>query len=215
MDIFDSDAKFSNIMIWLSRAVFASLVVFELLNFLKIIELNTQYTWLGLLLTAIFSFLGLEVAAYRYKRLKGEDLHWSAWLIVTAALSLDAFGDFFHLYGKFDWWDRLVHFGVSAALCFLVFIVITAFWLDHFQFNLLFRTGRVRLAMFMAATSTLSISVLYEIEEYTEDLIFGTNRLGPGIDTADDLLMNALGVMAAISLIGGYYFIKKRLQKLV
>lgn len=211
----EKSQTFVTITIWLARAVFAGLVFFELLNVLKIIELNTQYTWLGLLLTAIASFVGVEAAAYRFRKLKGEALHWSVWLIVTAALSLDAFGDFFHLYGKYGWWDRLVHGGVSAAVCFILFVVITAFWLDHFQFNLLFRTGRVRLAMFMAATSTLSISVIYEIEEYVEDMIFGSNRLGPGIDTADDLLFNFLGVIAAILLVGGYYFIKKRLQKSV
>jgi hypothetical protein len=36
---------------------------------------------------------------------------------------------------------------------------------------------------------------LYEIEEYSEDLIYGTQRSGLGTDTANDLMFNTLGVL--------------------
>lgn len=196
--------------IGLSRLVFLGLIVFELLNVLKIVTLNTQFTWLGLLVTAIFAFCLLEIVAHRYRKNKGHRLHWSAWLISALALSQDAAGDFFFFYGRFDWWDRFVHYSVSAIVCFLLFAVINAFWVDRFEYALLFREGRLKLALFLAATSTIALSALYEIEEYAEDLLFQTHRLGPGVDTADDLLMNVLGVSTTVIFITFFYLLTRR-----
>ncbi len=83
--------------------------------------------------------------------------------------------------------------------------MINAFWVDRFSYALLFREGRLKLALFLAATSTITMSALYEVEEYTEDLLFHTNRLGPGTDTADDLFMNSLGVLTTVSIIMIHY----------
>jgi hypothetical protein len=197
----------SLLVINLARALFAGLIIFEILNYLKILTFNTQFTWLGLVITSIFTLTLLEVVAYKYKQKKGHYLHYSIWLILTTALSLDAAGDFFHLYGKFVWWDQTVHYGVSAILAFTLFAVINAFWVDKFQYSLLFREGRLRLALFLAATSTISLGALYEIEEYLEDVFFHTNRLGPGTDTANDLTMNFLGTLTTISIIAIYYIL--------
>lgn len=189
------------------RLLFGGLIIFEILNFLKILQFNTQFTWLGLVLTSIFCLALLEISAYRYKKKRGHYLHWSVWLIITIALGLDAAGDFFHLYGKIVWWDQVVHYSVCAVINFLLFAVINAFWIDKFKFSLLFKSGRLKLALFLSTASTVSLGALYEVEEYLEDVFFKTNRLGPGADTANDLTMNILGALTTVAIVYAYYLI--------
>lgn len=210
MQLFHRENNSNLLVINFTRALFVGLFIFELLNFLKILRFNLQYTWFGLLVTSAVSFLILEITAYKYEKIKGHSLHWSMWLIVVTGLWLDAAGDFFRFYGKYLWWDQFVHIFISAAVAFALFVVINAFWLDKFKFSLLFEAGRFKLSLFLAATATLSLSALYEIEEYAEDLLFKTNRLGPGADTANDLLCNLLGVSAAASFILVYYSLTRK-----
>ncbi|MCU0679107.1 MAG: hypothetical protein MUC28_01505 [Planctomycetes bacterium] len=190
-----------------ARALFVGLIIFEILNFLKILELNTQFTWLGLVLTSIFVLTLLEITAHKYKKKKGHYLHWTIWVIAVTALSLDAAGDFLHLYGKIGWWDQVVHYSVNAIVAFTLFAVINAFWIDKFRYSLLLKEGRLKLALFLAATSTVSLGALYEVEEYLEDVFFDTNRLGPGADTANDLAMNILGALTTVAIVTIYYLI--------
>ncbi len=193
------------ILINVSRAYFAILIVFELLNVLKIIRLNLQYTWLGLLITAIFVFSLIEYINRKYREMKGRDMHWTIWAVAAASLSLDAAGDFFFLYGKISWWDQLVHYSICASLCFFLYAIINAFWIDSFRYSLLFKSGRVKLSLLLAATSTMTLAALYEIEEYSEDMLFDTNRLGDGYDTANDLFVGLLGVLTTSLLIYLYF----------
>ncbi len=188
-----------------ARLLFAGLIIFEILNFLKILQFNTQFTWLGLVITAIFSLALLEMIASDYKQRKGHYLHWSVWVIVTIALGLDAAGDFFHLYANVTWWDQVVHYANSAIISFTLFAVINAFWIDKFKFSLLFTKGRLKLALFLATTSTVSLGALYEMEEYLEDFFFQTNRLGDGVDTANDLTMNILGALTIVVIVYIHY----------
>lgn len=198
------------IVINFARLLFAGLIIFELLNYLKVLQFNLEFTWLGLVITSCACLTLLEITAYKYKRIKGHYLHWSIWLIVVAGLSLDAFGDFFHLYSRYSWWDQFAHLFISAVICFTLFIVISAFWIDKFKFSLLLKTGRLKLSLLLAATSTVSLSALYEIEEYLEDVIFHTNRLGPGADTANDLFCNLIGVLIIVGFVAVYYSITKK-----
>lgn len=195
------------VVINFARLLFVGLIIFELLNYLKILQFSLEYTWLGLVITSSFCLVLLEVIAYKYKQKKGYYLHWSIWLIVVAGLGLDAFGDFFHYYGTLSWWDQLVHLFVSAVACFTLFIVISAFWIDKFKFSLLLKTGRFKLSLLLAATSTMSLTAIYEIEEYLEDIIFHTNRLGPGTDTVNDLFFNLTGVLITVIFVTVYYLI--------
>ena len=195
------------IVINFARLLFAGLIIFEILNFLRILQFNTQFTWLGLVITSIFILTLLEITAYKYKQKKGHYLHYSIWIIVTIALSLDAAGDFFHLYGNIPWWDQVVHYSVSVIMAFTLFAVINAFWIDKFKYSLLLKEGRLKLALFLATTSTISLGALYEVEEYLEDVLFHTNRLGPGTDTANDISLNILGALTTVIIVYIYYLI--------
>jgi hypothetical protein len=195
------------VVINFARLFFVGLIVFELLNFLKILEFNTQFTWLGLVITSTVSLALLEYVALKYKERKGHYLHWSIWLIIASGLSMDAFGDFFFWYEKVAWWDQFAHFFLSAVICFTLFTIISAFWIDKFKFSLLLKTGRLKLSLLLAATSTMSLTAIYEIEEYLEDVLFQTNRLGPGTDTANDLVFNLIGVLTTVAFVLIYYSI--------
>ncbi len=180
------------------RMFFGALLIFEFLNLMGVLTFTLDFTWRGLFITALITFLILEAIAYKYYREKKYMLHWMVWVVLAISLSLDASADIFHLYGRYQWWDKAVHCFNSAAICFGIFIVVGAFWIDTFNFRLLTRRQQLRLSLLLAGTITMTLSALYEIEEYTEDILYHTNRLGPGTDTADDLLFNALGAAAMI-----------------
>lgn len=187
--------KSGSVIINLARLLFACLIIFELLNFCNILDFSLEFTWLGLIMTTTISLALLEIIAYKYKKKKGHRLHWSIWLIVLAGLGLDAAGNIFHFYGQYGWWDQSVHLFISAIVCLILFTIINAFWLDKFKFSLLFRSGRLKLSLLLAATLTMSLSALYELEEYLEYVFFHIPRLGLGTDTANDLLLNLIGVL--------------------
>ena len=198
------------IMLNIIRVLFVGLIVFEILNFLKILNFTLEFTWLGLIITAITSLVLLEIVAHKYRQKKKHRLHWSVWLIILASLCLDVFGDIFHFYGQYDWWDQVVHTFISAVTCFTLFTIISAFWIDKFRFSLLFKKGKLTLSLLLAATSTMTLTALYEIEEYIEDTLFDTNRLGPGTDTVNDLVCNLFGVLIVVVFVVVYYRITKK-----
>lgn len=211
MEIFKRENEGNSLMVInFARLLFLGFIIFEVLNVLKIVQFNTQFTWLGLVITSTFVLMLLEIVAYKYKRTKGEYLHWSIWIVVVAALSIDAFGDFFFLYSRVTWWDQFGHYFISAVACLVIFISINAFWIDQFKFSLLFREGRLKLALLLASASTMSLGAIYEVEEYIEDALFHTNRLGPGVDTANDLFLDFLGVATVGLIILFYHFVIRK-----
>lgn len=197
------------------RLLLFGLLIFDFLNLVRILHFTLQFTWRGLFITALATCLILEGVAYAYFQKKGHTLHWSVWLLVLFALGLDAAADIFHFYARFEWWDQVVHTLNSGLVCFAVFIAVSAFWINRPSFSLLRRPARFHLGLFIAATTTMALSALYEIEEYTEDMIYGTQRLGPGTDTANDLLCNAVGIVIAISLLWIMMALKRRKSKLL
>ena len=180
----------------LVRLFIFGLLVFECLNILKVLNYSPQFTWRGLLSTSIITFIILEVIAYLYyKKKDNKSLHSSVWILTFIAIFLDFIADVFHFYARFDWWDQALHFTSSNLICFIIFVIISAFWLDKFQFKLMHKLTRLRFAIYISSVSALALGALYEVEEYSEDLIYGTQRSGLGTDTANDLMFNFLGIL--------------------
>lgn len=202
--------KNNTIPISIINILFGCLIIFEILNFISLLHVRVQFTWLGLIITASATWIFLAIISKHYAQKKGVPLPWQIWLIAFAAVTSDAAGDMLHLYARFFWWDQFVHFSVSGIQCFTLFIISNAFWIDEFKFSLLMKKGRFALSLLIAVASSMAFGALYEIEEYVEDLLFKTNRLGPGTDTANDLLMNFLGIMLVASLIIIHYRITRR-----
>lgn len=199
----------------IGRLLLFGLLIFNFLNLVRILNFTLQFTWLGLFITALATCLILEGVAYAYFQKKGYTLHWSVWLIVMFALGLDAAADIFHFYQRFDWWDQVVHTLNSSLICFALFIAVSAFWINRPSFDLLRKPARLHLGLFIAATTTMALSALYEIEEYTEDMIYGTHRLGPGTDTANDLLCNAAGILLSVAVLWIIMTLKRKKPKLL
>lgn len=179
------------------------ITLFEISNFLGLLSFNTEFTWLGLLVTTLAIWGTLEATNYFHLQKNGTSIHGLVWLLVAIALSLDMSADLFRLYSAFPWWDRLLHLLNSGIACAVIFLLITSFWKRPIGISM---KRWMAFSLLFAMLSTITFSVLYEIEEYMEDILFGTNRLGPGTDTADDLTLNFLGVLFASGIL---YFSRK------
>jgi len=55
-----------------------------------------------------------------------------------------------------------------------------------------------KLLGFMAFCGGTLLGVLYELEEYIEDVFTSGNRLGTGEDTANDMLWNTVGGLVVV-----------------
>ncbi|MCK9361163.1 hypothetical protein M0Q28_02940 [Patescibacteria group bacterium] len=179
---------------WLSRLGFLGLFLFELANYFGILKYSLDYTWFGLLITAFGALVGIEGAAYLLRRKTGVEMPWIIWLLGFGGVLFDVVGDTFHLYERIVWFDQLAHF--------LGTFLVTIF------FQIFFRTmQRVKgwnyppfVNWLLALGMGMTLGVLYEIEEYLEDMIGTANRLGDGEDTANDLLLNFLGATSVIGI---------------
>ncbi len=179
----------------IARFLFASLMIFELFNWLKIFNFSLDFSWLGLVITTGAIWLVLELAG---------DLPGYIWIIALVGVFLDAASDIFNLYSRFSYWDRLVHFmgGVLAARVLLYF----ALRLEE--------KGELKLGnKFLLPAVILGVcflGFLYEYEEFLIDkLYFGYPKaLGDGVDTVDDIFMNLVGA-AAVSV---YYYLNQTLR---
>lgn len=189
---------------WLIRIAFIALLIFEAANYYRVLHFTVDYTWFGLLITSLAVFLFLEIGNRILKTRLHASLHWTAWPLSFGMVACDAFGDMLHLYGQLDWYDRVIHLLGGAAATVIIYSIFTSVaraheWRHPHHLSLLFSLG-------LATT----FGVLYEIEEYLEDWANLTNRLGDGPDTANDLLMNLLGSLAVVFIIGITRYARKR-----
>lgn len=192
-------------LIWFARVGFIGWLLFELLNLVKILHFTLDFSWLGLMLTGGFIWAAIEISSRRLLLSVGQGLPWVVYIVGLFGTSWDALGDIAHFYNQFDWYDQVAHFngGMTPALIFF------------FIFTLLVRRGKLsigpKLLAFFAVASANVLGILYEIEEYLEDVFFHTNRLGDGPDTANDLMLNLIGSVIAV-LIASYYVYRLRIR---
>lgn len=189
---------------WAARVGFLLLFVFEQLNHHQILHVPLEFTWLGLILTLCPVIIGIELLSLFLRRVLQIQLHWVIWPMALAGVCVDAFGDIFHWYQTYLWYDRMAHaFGsmVAATIFSTVFWDISEKREWHYPviFNVLF-----------AFTTTVTVGVFYELEEYLEDHLHNTNRLGNGPDTANDLLMNTAGALLMTFLVAFFRWLWKR-----
>jgi uncharacterized membrane protein YjdF len=67
--------------------------------------------------------------------------------------------------------------------------------------------------LFMAYMTSVLFAVLYEMQEYLEDVFSGSHRLGDGPDTANDLLLNLIGGLVTVLLVTGFRYYRSRNKK--
>lgn len=174
------------------RIGFGGWIVFELLNWLNIFHFELDFSWLGLVLTSSFVWISLEIVSAKLKKNTGKGLPWYAFGIGLLGISFDALGDVAHWYSQFEWYDQVGHFN-GGAMTTLVFF---------FVFYRMVQADKIRIGPkllgFMAFCGGTLLGVLYELEEYIEDIFTGGNRLGTGVDTANDMLWNAIGGLIVV-----------------
>lgn len=182
-------------MLQVARIAFGTWLGVEILSWAGVFPIHIEFTWLGLVLTAALAWLALEVITWQLHRVGAESL-WG-WTFLAALLSqcTDAFGDILRLYGTYSWYDQVAHLVGGAAVALVFFNI----------FARLIERGIVKLPRawhgFISILGSMAISSLYEIEEYSEDVIFHSNRLGSAFDTANDMLLNTSGAILIILVI--------------
>lgn len=124
----------------------------------------------------------------------------AAVIFIFATLFLGEIVDF---YGRFWWWDVILHTG--SAIAFGIFGFVLIFMLfegDRFAAP----PGAIAFLSFCVA---LAIGAVWEIFEFAMDQLFGLNMQKSGlVDTMWDLIVDALGALFAA--ISGHLYLKSR-----
>ncbi len=197
---------------WIRRILsltFVGLFVFEVLNYFQFLSFHVDYTWLGRFVSTLVMFGALRLIDEGFRRKLGTRLQGKVWLLMTVLLWFDFLGDVFGFYSRWMWYDQVVHFlsGVLLVSCLWIVVRTCATRLQWIVPNSV-------LAVLVLGINTM-FAVLYETEEYLEDVFFGTNRLGDGFDTTNDLLLNLVaGVLVILSLFIWKRFCRRQAQRL-
>lgn len=174
------------------------LLVFELLNYTGVLNYEVTFTWTGLIVTVLMIFIGIQIIMYYTEHNFGISLSNQTLLVILIGIYLDAIADMFSLYDRFVWFDQVVHFNAGILLCLILYWFIT-----RLESTKKIKLGAcLKYSLIFAATLTLGVT--YEIEEYLEDVFTGSNRLGTGFDTANDLFLAAAGCIMTLIIITIY-----------
>lgn len=199
--------------LWLRRiaaAVFLGLFFFELANLLGILTFNVEYTWRGRVISTAFVFCVatfLDWILQKYARIR---LHGMVWFAVITLILIDFSGDVSSLYARWRWYDQVAHFLGGP-------ILVGTFFCVYEDLAPILKWNHPRyVTLGMAYGTSVVLAVLYEMEEYIEDIIFHSQRLGDGPDTANDLLMNLVGGLVTVVGISLYraYIQRVRIKKM-
>lgn len=177
------------------RGLLGTLLCFELLNWVGVLNVSDDPIWIGLVATSGGVLLVSEWL-YRVGYKMGIP-HLPHIAIVTplVAVGIDAAGNIFNLYGTVHNFDKLMHFTSGIASATTLFYV----------FHIIFEMKRIYSAwwsVYAAVVTTSFLGVLFELVEYISDTIIGRSFwLGTGADTVTDLVMNILGAGMAVLVI--------------
>ncbi|MBI2426957.1 MAG: hypothetical protein HYV34_03845 [Candidatus Kerfeldbacteria bacterium] len=179
--------KINTIVRHIARLFLGGLLALEILAWIGVLSIDLDFTWLGLIVTLVIAWGFVETLLFFIHRKIADE--WSGWLLLFVAfpLSIDAIGDMTNLYSRFLRYDEVAHFAGGFASMAVLSYMVWAY----------FRIHRIRLpkkVLFLYSLGLASIAgILYESEEFFEDVLFGSNRLGDGYDTVIDLLLNLTG----------------------
>jgi len=161
------------------RILFLALLFFYSLNLFQVLHIPLDFSWIGLISTALGAWLLLEKF----------DLPDWIWLLSFFAITLDACSDIFHLYSHLESWDRLMHFWGGMFLSFPLLQLMS-----NFQEKQNSEISRLFFLIILISFIGL-LGTFYEILEYlTDKFYFGHPKaLGDGADTVEDLVFNLVG----------------------
>lgn len=193
-------------LFYIARALFAGLFIFELLNWIGILNFSLEFTWLGLMLTSGAVWLACEliVKSFSHDELPART---QGLTFIGAAIPIyaDALADMNRWYGAIRHYDKYMHFLGGAAAAGLVMFVIYAYAKKKRPTFIVSNNWVAWISFFIA----VSLGVLYEFEEYLEDYFTGSHRSGGSWDSVGDLIFDTLGGILVI----GTVWIILRLRK--
>jgi hypothetical protein len=124
--------------------------------------------------------------------------------LVAASIWFDGAANFWHLFGRILWWDKLAHFTGSFAPIAVILTFV-------YQLN---QQGRIRLPQWSVGLFSVSmvtlLSVVYEVSEYVGDIWFGTHRVTDLFDTADDLMYNTASALFVVMVFWAWRWAKQK-----
>lgn len=184
---------------WLWRIPIIVLIVVEFASLQNYIAIDPSFTASGLLLQSIVFYIFLELINHFIKKYRKMPPWWVASSMVIL-LAMDAIGDYLHWYDRFPYYDAILHFLIPMT-------TVLGIWAIRHTFALVIN---YKILFFSVVPCVITLAVLYELEEYLEDVFTGSQRLGDGFDTANDLLMGLLGALLPVVLHFIYHKVIKR-----
>lgn len=155
--------------------------MFEILCWLGWLPIQTYYTEFGLVIMNVFIW-----CVFEWKR----PAPWAA-LPGVICIYFDAIGDYTHWYATYQYYDVWMHGLGGASTALFIY-----YWYSQTLLGKLPRS----VVLWLALATAMAFGSLYEIEEYLEDVITGSYRLGDGFDTANDMFMNTTGAILVLLL---------------
>lgn len=132
-------------------------------------------------------------------------------MLVALAFSWLFLGYVHNYYGRFSWWDTVLHLFASAIISVMAFLLVHVFNKSD-EFGSRTRPGLMAL---FTLVFTVAVGTFWEIFEFGMDLFLGANMqkamLGDksGLtDTMTDLVADTVGGLSVTFY--GYYHLKKR-----
>ena len=157
--------------------------------------------------TILLGSVALAVTFLPYKKIRGEVLHFPVefefamafFIVLTLVL-----GEGAGFYEKFWWWDIFLHSFSGMVFAFIGFLIIYALYIKEE-----IKSSTIVIALFTFSLS-LAIGALWEIIEFSIDLIFGDlllQKMQPNaLDTMQDIISDAVGAIFVSAI--GYIYVK-------
>lgn len=161
-----------------------------------------EFKWIVLfvsLTTLILTFIPYFIER-KYKILFPLEFHLLAVVFIYASIFL---GDLHGYYIRFWWWDIVLHF--TSAIVF----AITGFLILYHMDKMTEIKAKPIIISLFSFTFALAIGAIWEIIEFSLDIIFGLNMQKSGLfDTMGDLIVDSIA--ALIISIFGYLYLKNQ-----
>ena len=157
--------------------------------------INTPYLSVGVNSALIALFLA---AIYGYLRWRFDlRIPLMLFVLVFAALQVDALGNYFHLYTTER---RPIRYDEFAHLIVQTLIMPVVVWLVRTWFGRIDARLPMGFASFFAVTAMFSLSAFYEVVELWDEVYFGGRRIWSLHDSAGDLQWDLCGILLGVVL---------------
>lgn len=169
-------------------------ILLEIAMFVGLIVFAIRHSWIEVYLVILNIFLVYfsKFTFKKYKIILPIEFEIVIVSFLYASFSLGEAGDF---YGKFHWWDTMLHTLAGIVTGFIGFLILYVFYKSR-----RLRTGRLFIFLF-AFSFSMMLGAVWEIFEFSVDQFafggVGTMQPGGNYDTMIDLVVDALGALFA------------------